>query len=775
MNFDHILIKYSPVSEYNFKQIEYIAEKLDEKYLLEFIDEIFRLGGFYIGSKIGSISKYDSCYNSAYNHLVIQLENWKKETINFLNNSKNPSNIKNRTEAIKYYRLFESFAFFNFKNFVLEISNFEYDIKLLVRDLDSKKKRNIYFYFKILQNPFKSKRVTEDAFILLLEDFLELTLQKERLNEFERYLKTSLLELFAYSTNKYRLADRTIKLLIDFRAKFIDVNSNFQNQIRYITDDLYLELIINKNCNTYLINNGHIINKEIENFQDRCKNQIIHNNTLKEGIYFLIFLNKLGYKLPNRIAEEYITSFVKNFKLKLDLFIQNNFITEYEKGFFIRENINDILTAYNLTLRIYLNVISHLNSSEIIIGLNKLFNSYLQLIEVEPILFMDSHFKKFISIESFNISTHHKIRSDSKGQIYKIKLPPFNLGYYPSKESSDNDESLIERNLSFALDTKIIERHFTTTKFVLLSKISQSDTYLLKHFKINPLLFNTFYFLMSQVFNRFNITRFFPFNIYTPYSRSLLNSNIVPPKFTSTYILDLDILSLKHLTKKISPQLFFELECYFENNQESIFSELKQLQKQNSQVLCKVFCKIKGGFTVTYKGLFGFLPGSQCNINKVSNFLGSEISLNILETNSVLLSFTASKKDLETEEMLSTIEKGNILEGFVKNITSYGVFIDLGGVDGLIHITDLTWGRITHPEEILKVNQKVNVVILDFDDEKKRIALGYKQLKPHPWDSLDTNLKVGDKVTGKVVVIADYGAFIEITSGVEGLIHVSEM
>ena len=129
----------------------------------------------------------------------------------------------------------------------------------------------------------------------------------------------------------------------------------------------------------------------------------------------------------------------------------------------------------------------------------------------------------------------------------------------------------------------------------------------------------------------------------------------------------------------------------------------------------------------------------------------------------------------QRKEIISRLEKGQVLEGIVKNVTSYGVFIDLGGVDGLIHITDLSWGRVNHPDEIVKLDEKINVVILDFDEEKKRIALGLKQLTPHPWDALDQNLKVGDKVKGKVVVMADYGAFLEIIFGVEGFIHVSEM
>ncbi len=138
-------------------------------------------------------------------------------------------------------------------------------------------------------------------------------------------------------------------------------------------------------------------------------------------------------------------------------------------------------------------------------------------------------------------------------------------------------------------------------------------------------------------------------------------------------------------------------------------------------------------------------------------------------------SYRRRNSEAQKREIISKLEKGQVLEGTVKNITSYGVFIDLGGIDGLIHITDLSWGRVNHPEEIVQLDQKLNVVILDFDDEKKRIALGLKQLTPHPWDSLDPNLKVGDKVKGKVVVLADYGAFVEIAPGIEGLIHVSEM
>ena len=189
-------------------------------------------------------------------------------------------------------------------------------------------------------------------------------------------------------------------------------------------------------------------------------------------------------------------------------------------------------------------------------------------------------------------------------------------------------------------------------------------------------------------------------------------------------------------------------------------------------------CRTKGGMIVDVFGIEAFLPGSQ--IDDV--FVGKTMEFKIVKINQEFKNVVVSHKALieaeleqQKKDIISKLEKGQVLEGTVKNITSYGVFIDLGGVDGLIHITDLSWGRVSHPEEIVQLDQKINVVILDFDDEKKRIALGLKQLTPHPWDALDPNLKVGDKVKGKVVVMADYGAFIEIAPGVEGLIHVSEM
>ena len=184
-------------------------------------------------------------------------------------------------------------------------------------------------------------------------------------------------------------------------------------------------------------------------------------------------------------------------------------------------------------------------------------------------------------------------------------------------------------------------------------------------------------------------------------------------------------------------------------------------------------------------GIEAFLPGSQIDVKPIRDydiFVDKTMEFKIVKINQEFKNVVVSHKaliELELEaqraEIMAGLEKGQVLEGVVKNITNYGAFIDLGGVDGLVHITDLSWGRISHPEEILQLDQKVNVVILDFDEEKKRIALGMKQLTPHPWDSLDPNLKIGDKVTGKVVVVADYGAFIEILPGVEGLIHVSEM
>ena len=196
-------------------------------------------------------------------------------------------------------------------------------------------------------------------------------------------------------------------------------------------------------------------------------------------------------------------------------------------------------------------------------------------------------------------------------------------------------------------------------------------------------------------------------------------------------------------------------------------------------------CRTKGGMIVDVFGIEAFLPGSQIDVKPIRDYdvyVDKTMEFKVVKINQEFRNVVVSHKALIEAELeaqkqviMSKLEKGQILEGTVKNITSYGVFVDLGGVDGLIHITDLSWGRVNHPEEIVTLDQKINVVILDFDEAKKRIALGLKQLTPHPWEALDQNLKVGDKVKGRVVVMADYGAFVEIAPGVEGLIHVSEM
>ncbi|MBO7553878.1 MAG: 30S ribosomal protein S1 [Bacteroidaceae bacterium] len=196
-------------------------------------------------------------------------------------------------------------------------------------------------------------------------------------------------------------------------------------------------------------------------------------------------------------------------------------------------------------------------------------------------------------------------------------------------------------------------------------------------------------------------------------------------------------------------------------------------------------CRTKGGMIVDVFGIEAFLPGSQIDVKPIRDydvFVGKTMEFKVVKINQEFKNVVVSHKALieaeleaQKKEIISKLEKGQVLEGTVKNITSYGVFVDLGGVDGLIHITDLSWGRVSDPHEVVELDQKINVVILDFDDEKKRIALGLKQLTPHPWDALDQNLQVGDHVKGKVVVMADYGAFVEIAPGVEGLIHVSEM
>ncbi|MFQ3579185.1 MAG: 30S ribosomal protein S1, partial [Bacteroidales bacterium] len=196
-------------------------------------------------------------------------------------------------------------------------------------------------------------------------------------------------------------------------------------------------------------------------------------------------------------------------------------------------------------------------------------------------------------------------------------------------------------------------------------------------------------------------------------------------------------------------------------------------------------CRTKGGMIVDVFGIEAFLPGSQIDVKPIRDYdvyVGKTMEFKVVKINHEFKNVVVSHKalieaelEVQKRDIISKLEKGQILEGTVKNITTYGVFIDLGGVDGLIHITDLSWGRISHPEEIVTLDQKIQVVILDFDDEKKRIALGLKQLTPHPWDTLDAAINVGDVVTGKVVVLADYGAFVEIAPGIDGLIHVSEM
>ncbi|MDE6627733.1 MAG: 30S ribosomal protein S1, partial [Muribaculaceae bacterium] len=196
-------------------------------------------------------------------------------------------------------------------------------------------------------------------------------------------------------------------------------------------------------------------------------------------------------------------------------------------------------------------------------------------------------------------------------------------------------------------------------------------------------------------------------------------------------------------------------------------------------------CRTKGGMILDVFGIEAFLPGSQIDVKPIRDydiFVGKTMEFKVVKINPEFKNVVVSHKALieaeleqQKREIIAKLEKGQVLEGTVKNITSYGVFIDLGGVDGLIHITDLSWGRVNHPEEVVSLDEKLNVVILDFDDEKKRIALGLKQLQPHPWDAMAADIKVGDKVKGRVVVMTDYGAFVEVAPGVEGLIHVSEM
>ncbi len=260
------------------------------------------------------------------------------------------------------------------------------------------------------------------------------------------------------------------------------------------------------------------------------------------------------------------------------------------------------------------------------------------------------------------------------------------------------------------------------------------------------------------------------------------------------------VISLAELRYREEINLGDTIEVYVENQEDPTgqlvlshkkarvlrsWERINQAMDQDEIINGFVKCRTKGGLIVDVFGIEAFLPGSQIDVKPIRDYdiyVGKTMEFKVVKINHEYKNVVVSHKALiqdelekQKAEIISKLEKGQILEGTVKNITSYGVFIDLGGVDGLIHITDLSWGRINHPEEIVQLDEKIKVVILDFDDNKKRIALGLKQLTPHPWNSLSEDLKVGDKVKGKVVVIADYGAFVEIAPGVEGLVHVSEM
>ena len=219
--------------------------------------------------------------------------------------------------------------------------------------------------------------------------------------------------------------------------------------------------------------------------------------------------------------------------------------------------------------------------------------------------------------------------------------------------------------------------------------------------------------------------------------------------------------------------------------QEKAWEHILKAMEQGTILTGLVKNRTKGGLVVDVMGIDAFLPGSQIDVKPIKDYdqyVGKDMEFKIVKVNDVFKNVVISHKaliedDIEAQksDILSKLEKGQVLEGIVKNIAPFGVFVDLGGIDGLLHITDISWGRINHPEELLKLDQKINVVVLEFDDEKKRISLGMKQLTEHPWDTLGENIKIGEKVAGKVVTVADYGAFIEIKPGVEGLVHVSEM
>lgn len=771
MNINKILEKYNPTFPNHYKQLLYISHDLEEDELVNYLNELIIKGGLYIACEISISSKYTGTNTLIKEILDDSFVKWLEKTSHFIFSTKRP---KPKYKEIKQFTEFlESYSLFNFKAFFHILSDFH---EIIIRekndDMYYEKKVNDFFEIIFRETIINNRNISESSYEVFFLKYLNIINNLNRINHLFILIQRNLFETFAFSSKKNKISFKTEIALQNFETKFIIPKINDPNPAReHLINYLLIRLIIDKNTKKIIPKINIIVNNHLSHFLhlDEC---LQDKSQIKKHLNYILKLKQLGFLFDSNKLVETIKRFLGVLNCKIEQFKSTFKSYEYYKGFFKVDNVHDLIQIFDFSVIIFTKTIGQINSKDLDTVLHSFFVSISNFDNLKIILEKDSHIKKYFNLDTYLYEEKNIVKNDKIGKTIKIDLPPYFEGFIPKHEF----DSEISNNL-LILNDRIFRRHFTSTKSVYLNSITKNEYFILNRYSICHPLLKFELFFINQIFNKLGLNLFFPFQDKSIFIKEKFEAIDIEARSNSFFNQPLN--EIAKITKKFLPKIYEDLSSYFENNDEVIYQKLQHIYETNKIVKGKILFYTNKGFAVGLNGILGFLPVSQIiDSSNFFNTLGLETELEIinLENRNIILSqksiFNAELLD-QKKNIISKLQKGFVIKGTVKNITPYGAFIDLGGIDGLIHINDLSWGRVSHPEEIVELDQKLDVVILDFEND--RIALGLKQLQPHPWGDLDPNIKIGDKITGKIVLVAEYGAFIEIAPGIEGLIHVSEM
>ncbi|MDO6492561.1 S1 RNA-binding domain-containing protein [Cellulophaga sp. 3_MG-2023] len=785
--FEAALNIHDPSDKRSHSVLRFFSEDLTEDKKIEFVKSIFNRGSWTLATEITRTSHSIKLSEETKNIFAQILEKWVLERVNH-SNTKLSKETKN-PHVPKIYS-------YEFREAIIAIKDLGFHIELML------------IIEKFLNECYKTylDKFIDRAFWLVIDEFSTSELETFFLYFSNLYMKNvsdnigNFLYVFlrnlAYSPKIFFLSEDFLENLEQLSQKIqksgTDSNYSFLISILIIEFIRFKELDLSKTEYEKVIlstinklESGKLENLELLSFLKKFNYKFEEYN-FKHEINSLLNSIEVNIKKLQEadeiIKKAILHHFIKSSNEYLELLVfQLEFLNEHEKTTELKRFIN-LIDSLRFNLKGFMWFKEYNNftpiKGEIVSALINGFGVELNPCYINEFIseqnYEDLKKSELIKDNLFGFTNKKSFKKNSDSNVYHsfLKKNPVKENYKKSGLDSVSETNLFlisELNYSSSNKGSVIN----------LIPYNESIYNLLNSFKINSFFSCIDLFLANEAFNLLKVFSPFRKRQYIP-----VFSRLLPSTLSTPIKLDFKEDKFWNILKDLRPIIFNE--TYVKTkDKEKEFEELIDIYNQGKIIEGTIQSMTQGGFFVDIQGHKAFLPGSQIenySIPDYESYIDKTMDFKIVKIDHQYKSAVVSHRIIIEEQneknkssLIKKLEKGLVLQGIVKNITSYGVFIDLGGIDGLIHITDLSWVRINHPNEIVRLDQKLNLVVLDFDDNKSRIQLGLKQLSQHPWETLDNNIKVGDKVKGKVVVIADYGAFIEIEKGVEGLIHVSEM